>query len=101
MPGYRGHIVGALILWVISIFVCSLWYTASISEFGEWGCALVLGALFPDLDTKSMGQKWLYRILFVLGSIFIIAGRYRWAALMLLVASIPLMMPHRGMLHSR
>lgn len=57
------------------------------------------GALFPDIDTSSVGQRLFYLILLVVDIWLIASGEYRWAAYLGAVAIIPILSPHRGWTH--
>ncbi len=100
MPGYRGHIVGALAGWALALVVILSLRRVTGLQALEWAAAAIVGGLFPDLDTKSMGQKWMYRILFVAGILLLFHQYYQSMSAMLLVAIVPLLVRHRGLLHS-
>jgi membrane-bound metal-dependent hydrolase YbcI (DUF457 family) len=100
MPGYRGHIVGALAGWSLALVVVLSLRRVTGLQAVEWACAAIIGGLFPDLDTKSMGQKWMYRILFAAGVLLLFNRYYQSMSAMLLVAIIPLLVRHRGLLHN-
>lgn len=59
-----------------------------------------LGALFPDIDTKSQGQKLLYAALFVVIMILFVFKKYMLSAVLALFAFFPLFTNHRGLTHS-
>lgn len=99
MPNYRGHLTGAFIFYCIIIGVFSF-YTYSFITLIEWFLCTLLGALFPDIDTKSKGQKLFYRILFVMIAIFFVQQKLRLIALFAFIACIPLITRHRGVLHN-
>jgi membrane-bound metal-dependent hydrolase YbcI (DUF457 family) len=100
MPGYRGHIIGALVLWAVTLVGTLFVRHVTGWQAIEFACMTIIGGLFPDLDTKSMAQKWLFRLLFVLGLMFILQERYQTMSLMMLIAIIPLLVRHRGLTHS-
>ncbi len=100
MPGYRGHITGAFIVWVVGLTgVLFLRYVSGLQAV-MWCFSAIIGGLFPDLDIKSMGQKWLFRALFIIGIVLIFNECYRFMSVMMLIATIPLLVRHRGLLHS-
>jgi membrane-bound metal-dependent hydrolase YbcI (DUF457 family) len=102
MPGYKGHIIGAIILW----FLCLL----AVIGFGvyepEPKTALVLlsivllGALFPDTDTDSKGQNLFYGCFVILDLALMIKGEYKWAAILGFCALLPAIGHHRGWTHT-
>ncbi len=58
-----------------------------------------LGALFPDVDTKSKGQKLVYAVVFVLTVTLLCYKKYLVAALVAIVSFVPLFTNHRGLFH--
>lgn len=60
----------------------------------------VMFSLFPDIDIKSKGQLLFYRLFFVLDLVLIGVGRFREAALLGLLALIPILSRHRGWTHT-
>ena len=56
-------------------------------------------ALFPDLDVASVPQRWFYRAAAALLLVLISQGRAGDAALLGLLALLPLMHRHRGWTH--
>jgi hypothetical protein len=66
----------------------------------EWLLCTLLGALFPDIDTKSAGQKLVYRILFITMLILILRKLWPLVACLSLISLVPPLSRHRGMFHS-
>lgn len=102
MPGYRGHLAGALL--AAGLLGVGLWYFGWLphdwlSLAGLLGFCLI-GALFPDIDTKSQGQYLFYIALLAVDVGLLIQGRYEWSAYLGLAAIIPGVTPHRGWIHS-
>jgi hypothetical protein len=65
----------------------------------EWlGCTLA-GSLFPDIDTKSKGQHFFYRILTLIFIVLILIRHYKAVAFIGLLSLIPLIVHHRGVCH--
>lgn len=60
----------------------------------------VMFALFPDIDIKSKGQLLFYRLLFVLDVCLVLAQLFREAAVLGLLALIPILSRHRGWTHT-
>ena len=56
-------------------------------------------ALLPDLDTASIPQRWFYRGVVLALVVLIAAGFFREAALIGVVAMLPLVHHHRGWTH--
>ncbi|MCZ6552931.1 MAG: metal-dependent hydrolase [SAR324 cluster bacterium] len=73
-----------------------------VDTIGEAGALAALGtgfALFPDLDTASIPQRWFYRGMAAAIVALILTGRWQSAALLGLVALLPLLHHHRGWTH--
>ncbi len=111
MPGYKGHIFGAV--------VCSAGYVAAVEAApphmlahhpqiisnleltaGLFAVAVLFG-LFPDIDTNSKGQNIFFGAAFVLDIILIYNGYLAAAALLGLIAMTPILGRHRGWTHSK
>lgn len=98
MPSYRGHLVGGLITYV---GILQLLKNMHLSGFmivqGLLFC--LLGALFPDIDVKSKGQKVFYSMLLVLLLWLLYKKMYCLFAIMSLLGIIPILVRHRGIFH--
>jgi membrane-bound metal-dependent hydrolase YbcI (DUF457 family) len=99
MPNYKGHIVGGSIAFAILVY-CMRSYNPTVFTAAEWFCCAIIGALFPDIDTKSKGQKLFYRIIFCCVVVLLLQMRFRAVAFVSLVALAPLLIKHRGITHS-
>lgn len=58
-------------------------------------------SLYPDLDTASVPQRWFYRVVFGILLYLSWCGEYRQAAVLAIVAILPLLDHHRGWTHWR
>ena len=65
-----------------------------------WFVLCILGSIWPDVDTNSMGQKLFYGLFIVLDAFFLITGRYKEAAVLGFFALLPVVAKHRGWTHS-
>ena len=68
------------------------------------GCYIVslLFGLWPDVDIKSKSQKIFYTVLFVLNTLLIVVfQKYLLAAIIGLLAMLPILSKHRGWTHSK
>ena len=102
MPGYKGHLAGGAILGG-----AALWGVAVSGVFVPdgpqvlvIGALVLLGSLFPDVDTDSRGQHLFYLMLAVLDLALLINGHFRWAAILGFAAMFPAIGPHRGWTHT-
>lgn len=100
MPGYKAHTLGSLIITILALGACNVFYQITAFKAFEWIGFAVIGGLFPDLDTKSFGQKWFYRILFLSAIVLFALKQYYLLSIEALVGFIPLLFKHRGLFHS-
>ena len=56
-------------------------------------------ALFPDLDTQSISQRWFFRIVFLLMTIMHFNGRHDLFVIVAFCAILPVLHQHRGWTH--
>ena len=103
MPGYQGHTAGgiatfALTVWALSVVDPTLRISLYVLPF----CLslTIMGALFPDIDIHSKGQKILYR--FLAFAIPIAALLNLWWVLtgLLMLSVFPYIVKHRGITHN-
>ena len=99
MPNYRTHLVGGVASFGLLMIVLNP-YCASIMTAFEWLGFALFGSLFPDVDTKSKGQKYFYRILAIIGIFLLLQRRLMNVVALSTIGFIPLMVKHRGMTHS-
>lgn len=98
MPSYRGHLAGGLVTYLI--ILQALQYVqppAMILIQGLFFC--LLGALFPDIDVKSKGQKIFYSMLFVVLLLLLYAQMYCFFAVSSVLGTLPMLVRHRGIFH--
>ena len=103
MPGYKGHLVGGAATFFVTyqvatkVFGQAPYITKQI-VFALTFC--LLGSLFPDIDTKSLGQRVFYSILAI--AVFAAIALQHWALLSFLsvLGLLPLLVNHRGMIHT-
>ncbi|MCK4264874.1 metal-dependent hydrolase [Candidatus Babeliales bacterium] len=103
MPNYKGHIVGGLVTFVIAFFVLSTFLKTKMPKnYSELFLLLlicVLGALFPDIDIKSKGQRIFYLILLIILTWSVYANNLVILAVASISGFIPLLSRHRGITH--
>lgn len=107
MAGYRGHIgIGVVTGIVVAAAVAISPLGASLAPAQQivrsvlvvWLATVF--SLFPDIDIKSKGQLLFYRLLFVLDGALMASGLFREAALLGLLALVPILSRHRGWTHT-
>src|SRR5882724_10040377 len=77
MPGYKGHLVGGAAVYVL--FLCCIIGVVkpSLLMASEWLIFTLAGALFPDVDIKSKGQKYFYFVVFAIFMLLAWKGRFQ------------------------
>lgn len=111
MSGYKGHIVGALVINTAYVAGVRALPGAMLQRWDlslqDWQLLVglfvvaVLFGLFPDIDTNSMGQNIFFGIAFVAEIALIAAGKFEPAAYLGLLAMTPIIGKHRGWTHSK
>lgn len=106
MPGYRAHIACAVLLYGLLILCIGVLFKSYV-VLGGGLCAIVAGALFPDIDTKSKGQHYLYWLyaatLVALLFLCWYSPQRLWIDLIICLAVItiaPMLGRHRGITHA-
>jgi len=102
MPGYRGHLIGAVALGGLCL-VAVTWfgfYRPEPETALVLLCIFLMGALFPDTDTDSKGQNLFYGCFAILDLALMINGEYKWAAILGFCALLPALGHHRGWTHT-
>lgn len=99
MSNYKGHLIGGFITYLLVAFLLKN-NSCSFITLAEWLTCTLLGALFPDVDIKSKGQKYFYRIILILFCILIIKKKYSTVAFFSILSFAPLLTPHRGIFHN-
>jgi hypothetical protein len=98
MPNYKGHLFGGMVGFGLVIFFCSL-HLAPCASLIEWGVCVLGGSLFPDIDTKSKGQKLLYLGISAVLIYCVIYRKFKTAVAIACIAMLPLLSKHRGIFH--
>jgi membrane-bound metal-dependent hydrolase YbcI (DUF457 family) len=99
MPNYKGHLAGAVAFYAcVMIGILFLHLTSpDIVQSLFFTC---LGALFPDIDTKSKGQKFFYLLFACTALLLFFKGQYSVLLGLSAFAFLPLVVNHRGLFHS-
>lgn len=115
MPGYKGHITGALV--AFAVYAAVLAYVvlvelipvpldpagAPVRTLMYSIALLVLAVLFglwPDVDIDSKGRRIFYGLFLIVDVYLIITGRFEAAAYLGLFAILPAVGKHRGWTHT-
>lgn len=98
MPGYRGHLLGGLVTYLIilqALRSAPLSIPVMISGF----VFCMIGCLFPDIDIKSKGQKLFYSLALAGLCYFLYCDRIDLFIAVSLLITLPLLVKHRGIFH--
>ena len=98
MPGYKGHLCGGLIAYVVVFFFC-LTTRPSLLTACEWLFCTLAGSLFPDIDVKSKGQKYFYYVVMVLFLFLLSQEKFQLLSCVSILAITPMLSRHRGLFH--
>jgi len=99
MAQFKGHLVGGFIAWLLVGFFAFSYAPSPLFAVIWLLCALA-GALFPDIDIKSKGQKLFYLALIPIYIVLLLKGFVLAALCLAFAAFIPLISHHRGLFHS-
>jgi hypothetical protein len=97
MPGYKAHLAGGFVAFLIVLLLFVTY--ASGGRVIEWLICALLGSLFPDIDTKSKGQRIWYQLLVIVYVILLILRRWTTMIIVSFLAIIPMLVKHRGLFH--
>jgi hypothetical protein len=98
MANYKGHLSAALIAAIIICIILAP-FAFSFTTIGVWLFCASIGALFPDIDTKSKGQKLFYICLLPLFILFFLQEWLLANLILIFAAVVPLVVNHRGITH--
>ncbi len=98
MPGYKGHLVGGFVAYVC-VMLLFIAVRPPLTIAFEWLCFTLAGALFPDVDVKSRGQKYFYYFVFALFAMLMCQGKHYIVSCLSLIMITPMLCRHRGIFH--
>jgi hypothetical protein len=98
MPNYRGHVFGGCVVYVAVLAILNSYCISGFTAL-EWFLCTFAGALFPDIDTKSRGQKYFYWLVLVTLLFLIYRERFDLLAIISVCVTLPLLSKHRGIFH--
>ena len=102
MPGYRGHLIGGVVAFVVVHNLIKIFDSQKSSGTTDVaiGFALcLLGSLFPDIDIKSVGQRIFYSFALILSIFAILTHQNSLLAVLCVITLFPLVVSHRGVIH--
>lgn len=97
MPNYKGHLVGGVFTYALIIFIIGT--VPSVVTAVEWLFFTLAGALFPDVDIKSKGQKYFYYGVFALFCLLAYQGCFYHISCCSFIVLTPMLVKHRGIFH--
>lgn len=103
MPGYKGHLAGGTATFFLIYYSATKVFANTTYNNKEIVLAFVfclLGSLFPDIDTKSFGQKIFYSLLAIPIALAIAMQEWRLLASLSVISLFPLLVNHRGIIHT-
>ncbi|HOL80855.1 MAG TPA: metal-dependent hydrolase [Ignavibacteriales bacterium] len=106
MSNYKGHFFFNLIIFIPFVFFINKYFfvelhiSQKIINYVLLLSISILFTLWPDIDTKSVGQRYFYIVFFIADIILIITDKLNEAALLGLMAMLPIISNHRGFFHS-
>lgn len=102
MPKYKAHLSGGIITFFLVIIAANYFnYFKNLSwqEIFTYLTLCLLGSLFPDIDTKSKIQKWIYLPLFLGIIISVFSKNWVLLSFMSISGFVPIVANHRGITH--
>ncbi len=100
MPNYKGHLVGGIVTYALLFFlVVGVLYPSHLTAC-EWLFFTLAGALFPDIDVKSKGQKYFYHCIFLFFIVLVVQGQFHMLTCCSFIIITPMLVKHRGFFHS-
>lgn len=99
MAGYRGHIAGGVVTFCIMLLFFFLIGIYSLLKPTESLLFCLIGSLFPDIDTKSKGQRLVYGLLIIIISTLAAKNKLLEASVVGIISMFPLLSKHRGPMH--
>ncbi|MBP6869580.1 metal-dependent hydrolase [Candidatus Babeliales bacterium] len=98
MPGFRGHLIGGTLTY-LAILQCIKSMQPSLPVIASGFVFCIVGSLFPDIDIKSKGQKLFYSLGLIILCCFLYYERTDLFIGLSLLATVPLLVKHRGIFH--
>jgi hypothetical protein len=100
MPQHKTHLFVGFLAYILGIYLILFLGPISWERKIELLMYTLIGALFPDIDTKSKIQRVMYIMFFILLVLLAYTKQYVAATATGILACIPLMVHHRSLFHS-
>lgn len=99
MPNFKGHLAGGVFIYLVVFYWIVSNQTVSLTTSLEWLLFALAGSLFPDVDTKSKGQKIFYWIVLFLAALLLSMSHMEAFVILGFLSLFPLLVRHRGIFH--
>jgi hypothetical protein len=99
MPNFKGHLAGGFFIYLVVFYWIVSNQTVSLTTSLEWLLFALAGSLFPDVDTKSKGQKIFYWIVLFLAALLLSMSHMEAFVILGFLSLFPLLVRHRGIFH--
>lgn len=99
MPGYKSHLAGGIFVYLLGLYFVLTNQSISFATGAEWLLFTLAGALFPDVDIKSKGQKLFYWIAFLLALVLLLHNHTQALIVLAFICIVPILVRHRGIFH--
>jgi uncharacterized membrane protein len=103
VPSYRGHLLGGLLFFALSTnlpFLNRIMHHPSLLTFAGGLLICLAGALFPDIDIRSKGRRWLLPVAIALMALSFLHGTVRPIILLITLIVIARQTKHRSLTHN-
>ncbi|MBA2306515.1 metal-dependent hydrolase [Candidatus Dependentiae bacterium] len=98
MPNFKGHVIGGLCAYAFVAVMLSAQHTSLVGHTIGLSATLA-GALFPDIDTQSKGQRLYLKVLALILLMSLCLRAYIPLLFVLALFFSSFIMPHRGIFH--
>ncbi len=98
MSMFKGHIVGGLAAYGIMVLLLSL-HSMPLAHQVPWFAATLAGALFPDIDIRSKGQRLFLKLLLLLLILCLFLQAFIPVVFILVFSLLAIVVPHRSLFH--
>lgn len=103
MPSYKTHVIGGVASFIFLHLVATKLFAyvqPTPKNFAVAFIACVAGSLFPDIDTKSVGQRIFYSLMTIPIAYAILSQHWKMLAGLSIISLFPLLSNHRGVTHT-